>query len=222
MNISPSDAIIELTSATANTANTTINTLTTNATTNVTTAVIAIQNWWKLTKLSVFIQSTCVNYYESDPISFEQISSISPRKLFILSCPLTHQVYAYDAVAWSTYFAQNGSRMSPLTRQRIPYQDIWNCFLIARPYLPVSVCNKFQSTKLNMKQMSNNIMGLHPVSPLLDVRIYNFHSELSTNGLQKKWTCVYGFQDPRTKQSVTQKKKLTFLMNAKFNLHIQM
>ena len=210
--ISPLADIIELNSATTNT------TITTN--TSVITATIAIQNWWKITKLSAFIQSTCVNYYESDPISFEQISSIPPRKLFILSCPLTHQVFAYDAVAWSTYFSQNGSRMSPFTRQRIPYQDIWNCFLIARPYLPESVCNKFQSTKLIIKQISSNIMGLNPVSPLLDVKIYKIHSELSTDGLQKKWTCVYGFQDPRTKQSITSKKNLTFLMNAKFNLQM--
>lgn len=179
-----------------------------------------IQRWWRKNMRKRRLQILCSNWNDIDPISLEPILDIPLQKLFFLTCSSTHNVHACDAVAWASYFATNGARIHPCTREQIHSKDMWNCFITAYNFLPTELRNKFQSSEVYLRQTSETNLCILPVSPLLDVSIL----ELSTKPLphRKQKTCrfVYRLLDPRNAKPLTRPIRINMTIDTKMQVQI--
>lgn len=140
------------------------------------------------------------NYNEDDPISLETLSDLPVKKIAILKCPVNNKMFACDAVAWATYFANNHTTNHPCTRQRLDPDDIWNCYLTAFPFLGTDIREVFQSSNLTAirrgRSEDDAVVIIRPVSPLFNVNMYDLRVVSETEST-KKWLFSYALGDSR-------------------------
>ena len=110
------------------------------------------------------------NLNEEDPISFTPIRDIPADKRFICTCPLTANVYAYDAVEWARYLASNSGtmRLHPVTQLPISYEVLQKCYTAARNHLSFTTRKVWESNLLHLIKVpgERNILRISTISPL--------------------------------------------------------
>ena len=148
------------------------------------------------------------NYHEDDPISLETLSDLPVKKVAILKCPVNNKMFACDAVAWATYFANNHTTNHPCTRQKMDPEDVWNCYMTAFPFLKDDIKNIFQSSNLvgvrKEAYAADALVTIRPTSPLFNVHMYDLRIVQETDD-KKRWLFSYALGDSRNIGMITKK-----------------
>lgn len=182
-------------------------------------AVVRIQRFYRLWRQKRVLCQLASNYHEYDPISFETLSELPPRRVAVLKCPVTSRMFACDAVAWATYFANNHTTIHPCTRQKLDPEDIWNCYLTAYPFLPEDIRTTFQSSLLTAVRKGrpgeDHVVNIRPISPLYMVKIFEL-KVIGANAAtgKKKWLFVYALGDSRDIGMVTKPLRIEMELEA--------
>ena len=151
----------------------------------------------------------CCNYVEEDPISFELIKDLPQHNTFFITCPITNKFYAYDAVAWATYFITHSTSKNPCTMTTINPVDMWSCYETARRYLPINLQKKFKSWDIYLKKISPKFLRLHTISPLYTIQVIDVQiTQCDTDITKHVCLVVYIVCNSQTKAKIPHITKL--------------
>ena len=187
-------------------------------------AVAILQRWFRAIQWNKYMRSVCANYTEDDPITQEPVAEIPRNHVVFMTCPTTKRFMACDAVAWASYFAISNTIKHPCTRLPVAANDVWMCYITARPYLHTDVLATYRSTALRGMHKPNGCVTIVPTSPLFGIQMFNLSSiPKPEDHTQKLWTFIYALRETRRSiaDSATVTRKLNIVMTLPASSFIQ-